>query len=119
MEANICNSHNLHTRFPFRCAPLQSGLASRVSELSQPLNKKYFLLFFFFICEISFAQNLVPNPSFEDTLRCPNAVNQVDSAVGWIAYKGSPDYFLHNLWLILVWFGKIANMEPERKGKPA
>lgn len=40
------------------------------------------------------AQNLVPNYSFEDTLQCPNHLNQLACAVGW--YKptvGSSDYF--------------------------
>ena len=35
----------------------------------------------------------MPNPSFEDTIGCPASVDQVDSAVSWIAYRGSPDYF--------------------------
>ena len=39
------------------------------------------------------AQNLVPNPSFEEVVECPDSWNQVDRAVGWIRYRGSPDYF--------------------------
>lgn len=39
------------------------------------------------------AQNLVPNPSFEDTVSCPDGVNNVSDAVGWFSSKSSPDYF--------------------------
>ena len=38
-------------------------------------------------------QNLVPNPSFEDTTQCPDAINQVDRAFGWSSYRLTPDYF--------------------------
>jgi type IX secretion system substrate protein len=38
------------------------------------------------------AQNLVPNPSFEDTVACPTADDQLYNCVGWDAF-GSPDYF--------------------------
>ncbi|MCB9188849.1 MAG: T9SS type A sorting domain-containing protein [Flavobacteriales bacterium] len=37
-------------------------------------------------------QNLVPNPSFEDTVSCPTSDNQLYNCVGWDAYS-SPDYF--------------------------
>jgi hypothetical protein len=40
----------------------------------------------------SSAQNLVPNPSFEDTVNCPPGPGQVPSVVGWTA-SGSADYF--------------------------
>jgi hypothetical protein len=39
------------------------------------------------------AQNLVPNPSFEDTIACPIGINQVEDAVGWINFRSSPDYY--------------------------
>lgn len=39
------------------------------------------------------AQNLVPNPSFEDTIACPNGNSQIDKAVGWSSFGGSPDYY--------------------------
>jgi hypothetical protein len=38
-------------------------------------------------------QNLVPNGSFEEYEDCPNALNQIDRALGWSRYRGSPDYF--------------------------
>lgn len=38
------------------------------------------------------AQNLVPNPSFEEYIECPNLWNQMERATGWSAYRGTPDY---------------------------
>lgn len=37
-------------------------------------------------------QNLVSNPSFEDTVSCPTADNQLNYSVGWEAF-GSVEYF--------------------------
>ncbi len=41
----------------------------------------------------SFAQNLVPNWSFEDTVSCPTAITQINRALGWSSYSQTPDYF--------------------------
>jgi len=42
----------------------------------------------------AFAQNLVPNPSFEDTVSCPTLADQVFNSSGWSNYSNqSPDYF--------------------------
>lgn len=41
----------------------------------------------------SSAQNLVPNPSFEEYLLCPDDLNQVNRATGWQSYGNTPDYF--------------------------
>ena len=38
-------------------------------------------------------QNLVPNPSFEQFIHCPNNENEVDSVIGWNSCGDSPDYF--------------------------
>jgi hypothetical protein len=38
-------------------------------------------------------QNLVPNPSFEDTVNCPHSANQLNNAADWSVTRGSPDYF--------------------------
>ncbi len=38
-------------------------------------------------------QNLVPNPSFEDTLGCPSVPGEIDKAIGWTTFCASPDYF--------------------------
>jgi len=40
------------------------------------------------------AQNLVPNPSFEDTLGCPHGVPDLDGKCqDWHSFRGTPDYF--------------------------
>jgi hypothetical protein len=39
------------------------------------------------------AQNLVPNPSFEDTISCPNSVDQINRATSWMSFSVTPDYF--------------------------
>jgi len=59
--------------------------------------KKLSLLFFFILSlplvRDCFAQNLVPNPSFEDTVACPNNYDEMNYATGWSAYRFTPDYF--------------------------
>ena len=58
--------------------------------------KKFILLItiYCFLIQTSEAQiNLVPNPSFEDTLACPAALSQMDKAAGWSSYKLTPDYY--------------------------
>ena len=56
--------------------------------------KKYiFVSFLFIYCLRCFSQNLVPNPSFEDTISCPNGLGFIDRALGWSSYSESPDYF--------------------------
>ena len=37
--------------------------------------------------------NLVPNPSFEDTVYCPFGLGQMDASKGWFSYRESPDYY--------------------------
>src|SRR5437762_305023 len=56
------------------------------------LMKKTTFLFFFTSC-FAHAQNLVQNPSFEDTVSCPNAFDQMYRAAGWSSFRGTPDYF--------------------------
>lgn len=57
--------------------------------------KKLLLLYFFLIfSQIILAQNIVPNPSFEDYDTCPNFINQVNYANEWTNMcSGSPDYY--------------------------
>ncbi len=54
-------------------------------------------IFLFFLSSVgfySFSQiNLVPNPSFEDTVLCPNAGGQVYRAASWYVAEKTPDYF--------------------------
>ncbi len=45
------------------------------------------------LTQVSKAQNLVPNPSFEDTISCPQFYGDIDAACEyWSIFKGSPDY---------------------------
>ena len=53
-----------------------------------------FLLFYFFTFIIHAQVNLVPNPSFEDTVSCPNAGGQLNQTLYWFnPTSGSPDYY--------------------------
>jgi hypothetical protein len=59
---------------------------------------KRFLLLCLLLLAIAFCGrgqvNLVPNPSFEDTLGCPNGVPDLDGVCkNWVTFRGSPDYF--------------------------
>ncbi len=65
--------------------------------------KKTFLLFTALYFSLSFAggwgeaafaqTNLVPNPSFEDTIHCPTLPGEISYALDWISPTlGSPDY---------------------------
>ncbi len=38
------------------------------------------------------AQNLVPNPSFEDTIYCPY-VGEMNAVKEWYSYSASPDFY--------------------------
>ena len=45
------------------------------------------------IAAYAHGQNLVPNGSFEEYGECPNNGAQIDRAIGWSAFRRSPDYF--------------------------
>ena len=51
-----------------------------------------FLLVTFLLNKL-YAQNLVSNPSFEDTLTCPLAQGEISNANGWSSFGGTPDLF--------------------------
>jgi hypothetical protein len=58
--------------------------------------KNYFLLIIlmtFTYSPLKAQFNLVPNPSFEDVLFCPNGLGQVYLANSWASYGYSPDIF--------------------------
>jgi len=59
--------------------------------------KKLYFLFLIFIFSFSLlncsAQNLVPNPSFEDTVSCPNDIMETYKAKYWVINVNSADYF--------------------------
>lgn len=54
---------------------------------------KNLLLFFFLLPVFVGAQNLVLNPSFEDTVECPSDLDQIYNAIHWNYFRNSPDYF--------------------------
>jgi hypothetical protein len=67
------------------------------SQVKLIVMKKIFLILMLttaiFSSQFSFAQNLVPNPSFEDTIACPFGLAQMDRVADWSSYRESPDYF--------------------------
>ncbi|HEX8517839.1 MAG TPA: T9SS type A sorting domain-containing protein [Bacteroidia bacterium] len=50
------------------------------------------LSFFLLLTFLGKAQNLVPNPSFEDTLQCPHN-GWIEYSQGWKSFSSSPDYY--------------------------
>ena len=65
--------------------------------------KKLILISIGLMAMLAKGQNLVPNPSFEDTVSCPHFANQIDQALHWHASSQSPDYF--NVCDIMSGFG--------------
>lgn len=56
--------------------------------------KLVFVLWFVVLLQVVCrGQNLVPNPSFEDTVVCPNGTGQVWKAANWYVAEKTPDYF--------------------------
>ncbi|MFM2225489.1 MAG: hypothetical protein RJA07_1691 [Bacteroidota bacterium] len=49
--------------------------------------------FFLFSFSVIAQVNLVPNPSFEDTINCPDMISQIEKCKDWFNYGNSPDYF--------------------------
>ena len=68
-------------------------------------NRVVLIIIGILIKSILFAQNIVLNPSFEDTLSCPNALNgypfygvdQVSKSKYWNSARNNPEYFNCNL----------------------
>ena len=56
--------------------------------------KNIILIFILFSSGGLYAQNLVPNPSFEEYEECPNAVAEfATQVIGWTSWQHTPDYF--------------------------
>ena len=57
--------------------------------------KKAFILLVnaFLLFQSGSAQNIVPNPSFENYSSCPTAFGEVYKCQGWATFGHSPDYF--------------------------
>jgi len=53
----------------------------------------YLFQFIIFNLQCATAQNLVPNPSFEDMVQCPFSLDIDTYLSNWKAYRSSPDYF--------------------------
>lgn len=56
---------------------------------------KYTLIILYLsVVSMSYSQNLVPNPSFEEYEECPNAVAEfATQVIGWTSWQETPDYF--------------------------
>jgi hypothetical protein len=54
---------------------------------------KIFLLLLFFAGVGNAQVNLVPNPSFEDTVNCPLGLDNMQEVLGWSSFRNSADYF--------------------------
>ena len=58
------------------------------------MKKTLLLLIFFLNGWNTYSQNLIPNPSFEDTIACPTGINNLNHIYYWFTpTNGSPDYF--------------------------
>jgi len=56
-------------------------------------SKIYFSFLLLSVC-FSFGQvNLVPNPSFEDTVKCPSTNANINDCANWMNFGNSPDYY--------------------------
>lgn len=55
--------------------------------------RKIYIILLCFNAQFVFSQNLVPNPSFEDTVMCPDMGGQVARAKYWHSIENTPDYF--------------------------
>lgn len=64
-----------------------------VKKNTQIIIAFFLILNFSYENQKAFAQNLVPNPSFEDTLFCPLYLAQLYSTSYWLNFGYSPDYF--------------------------
>jgi gliding motility-associated-like protein len=54
----------------------------------------FFIFYFLFFIFCSNSQNLIINPSFEDTTQCPNTGGQISYAPNWVSANGAtPDLF--------------------------
>lgn len=75
---------------------------------------KQLLFIFFSFPFFAGAQNLVPNPSFEQYTSCPNNFCQIHRATGWSAWGGSPDYFnTCGTWPVSVPYNNFGNQVPD------
>lgn len=55
--------------------------------------KNIFILSICFIPKFIFSQNLVPNPSFEEVILCPDGGAQIERTQDWYIAEKTPDFF--------------------------
>jgi hypothetical protein len=80
---------------------LNSGIASFVEPLKNRAQTLKYLkckvpyLLLLLLPNITFGQNLVPNPSFEDFTECPDSALELDieGAYPWTSFRQTPDFF--------------------------
>ena len=90
------NSLSLKVDLPLNVLAFSSG--KKIYQLKELLQMKkkletLMLLLSILSGNILYAQNLVPNPSFEVYDTCPTTMNAVQNAQGWSSFIDSPDYF--------------------------
>jgi len=57
------------------------------------MKKLHLYIIFMFVAVVGYGQNLVPNPSFEDTLGCPQGYPDLDTKCKfWQSFRVTPDY---------------------------
>src|ERR1700741_924502 len=56
------------------------------------MKKLYLYIVFFSLSVFGYAQNLVPNPGFEQADSC-NPGQNISAATGWKSYSATPDYY--------------------------
>jgi len=77
------------------------------------MQKFIFIFSFLLIANFSFAQvNLVPNPSFEDTLGCPQGYPDLDTKCQfWKSFRHSPDY-INNCSSVCGYYNQYGYQQP-------
>ncbi|MBK6983566.1 MAG: T9SS type A sorting domain-containing protein [Bacteroidetes bacterium] len=74
--------------------------------------KKAVLLFFVSLPLLTNAQNLVPNPSFEDTLGCPQVYPDLDTKCKfWKSFRVTPDY-INNCSSVCGYYNQAGYQQP-------
>ncbi len=74
------------------------------------MQRLFFLLLL--LPSVAFAQNLVPNPSFEDTLDCPTGYPDLEGVCEhWHSYSGTCDY-MNNCSAICGYYNQFGFQEP-------
>lgn len=98
----ILNDKNLQCIKIFLILPFQTSISGVTLKHTAPVVAAKILVAVSFLCLPFFSTaqvNLVPNPSFEDTIACPHYANQLGNAAFWWPSRESPDYFHECDWI--------------------